>query len=226
MSDTVSEDQSSRGINPIAFIRENMTLLPVPAFPSIKVYAAHAGSGLRRLLDEDEDGDPSPPYWAYVWGGGAALVSHIQSSPQIVAGKRVLDLGAGSGIVGIAAAQNGAKEVVAAEIDPMGLAALQLNASANGVILRVTGGDVTLGPAPDVDLVLVGDLFYAPKLAEQVSAFLSRCIFAGVEVLVGDPFRAHLPVGRLQLIAEYDVADFGDARGSSGTRSGVFRFLA
>ena len=73
-----------------------------------------------------------------------------------------------------------------------------------------------------VDVVLVGDLFYAPELAVRVSAFLARCVAAGVTVLVGDPYRAHLPLGALEVVAEYEVADFGEA---AGRRSGVFRFL-
>jgi tRNA G37 N-methylase Trm5 len=50
-----------------------------------------------------------------------------------VTGGRVLDLGAGSGIVGIAAAKAGAREVIAAEIDRYALAALGLNSELNGV---------------------------------------------------------------------------------------------
>lgn len=218
-----ADEEVSSPTDAAEFIRSNLDLLPVPAFPGIKLYTPHPGSGLRRLDSAvDEDGDPLPPYWAYVWGGGAVLVRHIQAHPEVVAGRRVLDLGSGSGIVGIAAAQCGAASVLAAETDANGLAALALNAEANGVVLSITGADLTAGAAPEVDVVLVGDLFYAPELAVRVSAFLARCVAAGVTVLVGDPYRAHLPLGALEVVAEYEVADFGEA---AGRRSGVFRFL-
>lgn len=212
-------------LDPASFIRENLNLLPVPAFPHIKLYTPHPASRLRRLDGPaDEEGDPLPPYWAYVWGGGAVLVRHLEAFPQLVSDKRVLDLGSGSGLVAIAAALAGAVSVIAAETDPNGLAALALNAAANGVKLSATGADLTAGPPPEVDLILVGDLFYAPDLAERVSAFLSRCVAAGIQVVVGDPFRAYLPLGALELIAEYDVLDFGDNPRSNGTKSGVFAF--
>ncbi len=76
---------------------------------------------------------PLPPYWAYAWAGGAVLARYILDQPQTVAGRRVLDLGAGSGLVGIAAAKAGASTVIAAEIDRNGVAAIGLNAAANGV---------------------------------------------------------------------------------------------
>ncbi|TIV81807.1 MAG: methyltransferase, partial [Mesorhizobium sp.] len=197
--------------DPTAFIKANMRLAPVAALPEIQIYSAHPGSGLRRLVDpEADDGDaaapePQPPYWAYAWAGGTVLARYILDRPQAVAGRRVLDLGAGSGLVGIAAAKAGARAVIAAEIDRNGIVALGLNATANGVAITVVGEDITAGPPPGVDLVLAGDVFYAHEVARRVIPFLDRCLAAGIEVLVGDPRRADLPLSRLKLLAEYKV---------------------
>ncbi|MBZ9796581.1 class I SAM-dependent methyltransferase [Mesorhizobium sp. ES1-4] len=210
-----------------------MRLVPVPSVPEIRLYSAHPGSGLRRLVDpqDDEDADEGmpeaqPPYWAYAWAGGAVLARHILDHPQIVAGRRVLDLGAGSGIVGIAAAKAGAREVIAAEIDRNGVAAIALNAAANGVAITIIGNDITTGPAPAVDLVLAGDVFYSSEVALRVIPFLDRCLVAGIEVLIGDPRRSDLPLSRLRLLAEYQVPDFGDTKGAASKPSGVFSFEA
>jgi predicted nicotinamide N-methyase len=124
----------------------------------------------------------------------------------------VLDLGAGSGLVAIAAASAGAATVMAAEIDPHALAALRLNAGLNDAAVEVIDRDLTGSQPPDVDLVLVGDLFYDPRLARRVTRFLDRCLDAGIDVLVGDVGRAHLPRDRLREVARYDVPDFGEAR--------------
>jgi predicted nicotinamide N-methyase len=171
-----------------------------------------------------EDDDPPPPYWAFPWAGGLALARHILDRPETVAGRRMLDLGAGSGLVAIAAAMAGASAVSAAETDRYGLAAIGLNATANGVAIAAIAGDVTGGPPPDVDLVVAGDVFYEQALAEHMTAFFDRCRTVGIDVLVGDPGRAYLPHPRLQLIAEYAVPDVGDVEGAAAKASGVFQF--
>jgi predicted nicotinamide N-methyase len=209
--------------DPLAFIRANLRLVPVPTLPEIRLYTAHPATGLCRLasLHQDES-EPSPPYWAYHWPGGAALARHILDWPQTVTGGRVLDLGAGSGIVGIAAAKSGARGVIAAEIDRYALAALRLNGAANGVEITAISDDITAGAPPPVDLVVVGDLFYERDLADRVTAFLDRCLAARINVLIGDPGRSYLPRRRLRLLAEYRVPDVGETKGAPLKPSGVF----
>ena len=211
--------------DPVAFIRANMLIAPVPSLPEILLYTAHPATGLRRLVDfDDEEAEPQPPYWAYPWAGGAVLARYILDRPAVVAGRRVLDLGAGSGLVGIAAAKAGAVQVIAAEIDRNGAAAIDLNALPNGVEIAIVDQDITTGPPPAVDLVLAGDVFYSPEVALRVIPFLDRCLAAGIDVLVGDPRRNDLPLSRLRLLAEYQVPDFGDAKGAANRPSGVFSF--
>ncbi|WP_245463587.1 MULTISPECIES: methyltransferase [unclassified Mesorhizobium] len=229
LADNDALNRCSR-LDPAIFIKANMRLVPVPALPEIQLYTAHPGSGLRRLVEPEDDAEdapePQPPYWAYAWAGGTVLARYVLDHPTTVAGRRVLDLGAGSGLVGIAAAKAGAREVIAAEIDRNGVAALELNAVANGVAITIIGEDITAGPPPAVDLVLAGDVFYGRDVALRVTPFLDRCLAAGIDVLVGDPRRNDLPLSRLRLLAEYQVPDFGDAKGAATKPSGVFSFEA
>jgi predicted nicotinamide N-methyase len=205
---------------PAVFIETNLRLRSVPSIPEIRLYTAHSGSGLWRLTGRSGP----PPYWAYLWAGGAVLARHFLAEPGTVCGRRVLDLGAGSGIIGIAAAKAGAASVTAAEIDQNGIAAIGLNARANGVSIEIVDRDLTRCDAPaGLDLVAVGDLFYAAGLAESVTAFLDRCLAAGAEVLIGDPGRAFLPRARLTPVAEYAVPDFGDGVAAL-KRATVFAF--
>jgi predicted nicotinamide N-methyase len=206
-------------IDPLTFIPANLHLLPAPSLPDILLYAAHPKSGLRRLAG---NGHTEPPYWAYHWAGGTVLAQHVLSHPEIVRDRRVLDLGTGSGLVAITAAQAGATAVAAVDIDPNAAAAARLNAAANGVAIDIACADLLDGDVPDVDLILVGDLFYDALLALRVMAFLDRCRAASIAVLIGDPGRAPLPRERLVLVAEYAVADFGDATDGAGRVSGVF----
>lgn len=192
------------------FIKANFPLMPVASIPEIRLHRATASSGLWRLAQSARE-EFGAPYWAYPWPGGLALARHILNRPEIAAGRRVLDLGAGSGLVGIAAAKAGARHVFAADIDRHAMIALSLNAVANNVGLSAIYGDAFTKPASDIDLILVGDLFYDSMLAERATAFLGTCLNAGVEILIGDIGRAFLPLSRLTPIAEYPVADFGDA---------------
>ncbi len=213
--------------DPVQFIRTNTRLAPVPSLPDIRLHTAHEATGLWQLGESEADGaDPPPPYWAFPWAGGLALARHIRERPRTVAGRRVLDLGAGSGLVAIAAAMAGAGAVSAADVDPYAVAAIGLNAAANGVAVAVIADDLTGGPPPPVDLVLAGDVFYERGLAGRMTAFLDRCLAAGVEVLVGDPGRTYLPRARLRLIAEYRVPDVGEVEGVAKKPSAVFALEA
>ena len=204
-----------------AFIRMNLPVAAVPGVPEIRLHKARPTSGLMRLARQDEDGFGAP-YWAHYWAGGLALARYVLDHPGVVAGRRVLDLGAGSGLVGIAAAKAGAREVVAAEVDAYAVAALKLNMKLNEASISVLHADLTDSAPPETDLILVGDLFYAPDLSERVTGFLDRCSNRGIRALIGDPWRAHLPTSRLTELARYQVTEGGShAMGPSG----VFAFL-
>lgn len=208
-------------LNRSAFIENNLRLDPVPGLPGIVLYTAHPGSRLSRLFAE---GDPNPPapYWAYCWAGGLALAQYFLAQPEAVAGRRVLDLGAGSGLVGIVAAKAGAK-VSAAEIDPNGRAAIALNAAANNVAITLRDIDLA-GPAPDdIELIAAGDVFYDADVAATMLPFLQRCQAKGITIVIGDPNRRDLPLEQLELLASYPVSDVGDARDSAERVGFVYR---
>lgn len=210
--------------DPESFIVENLRLVAVPGLPEIRIYTAHPGSGLGRLT-QLVSGKAATPYWAYPWAGGTALARHILDHSEIVCGRDVLDLGAGSGIVGIAAKLSGARTVTAAESDPYGRVAIALNADRNGVELTVAEGEVTHAPPPEVDLILAGDVFYDRQVSRQMLAYLDACLANGIDVLIGDPHRTHLPRPRLRHIADYAVPDFGSP-GGAPVASAVFAMEA
>lgn len=202
------------------FIRDNLRLTQVPMIPDLRLYTAHPGSRLRRLLPQGEGA--LSPYWAWLWAGGLVLARFIIDNPQVVAGRRILDLGAGSGLVGIAAARAGAALVTCADIDPNAIAAVRLNADTNRVAVIAVEADLTNSAPPEIDTLLAGDIFYDSAVARRVLPYLDRCAALGIEVLVGDPGREPLPLTRLRKLAEYAVPDFGDPEGGTRKPSAVY----
>ena len=192
-----------------AFIRANTRLKPVPLVREISLHVADEAVPIWEKTEEELGaiGLP-PPYWAFAWAGGQALARHVLDHREIVAGRRVLDLAAGSGLVAIAAALAGAAPVVAADIDAFTDPAIALNAAANDVYIEVVTDDLLDRPAsraPRYDVILVGDLFYERDTAARALAFLDRHAATGARVLVGDPGRTYLPKDRLTWLAEYSV---------------------
>jgi predicted nicotinamide N-methyase len=213
-----------------AFIRANTRLRPVPLTPEIALYLADESVPLWEKTEEElaSIGLP-PPYWAFAWAGGQALARYLLDNPHCVAGKRVLDLGAGSGIVAIAAAKAGAAPVVAADIEVFSDSAIALNAEANAVHVETLIADL-LDEAPSrvprYDVILVGDLFYERGTAERVLAFLLHQRKSGVAVLIGDPGRTYLPREGLTRLGDYSVPVTRDLEDNEIKRTAVYAFAA
>lgn len=147
-----------------------------------------------------------PPFWAFPWVGGQAVARLILERPEIVRGKRVLDIACGSGMVGIAAAAAGASAVWVNDIDPICEAAAQLNAEANGTALNWAGGNLLEHPPTEYDVILAGDIFYEQTMAARFLGWLREAAGRGIAAFAGDPGRAYAPAGEAGLMAEYDIA--------------------
>jgi predicted nicotinamide N-methyase len=188
-----------------AFIRAN-TAIETPALvPEIKLHLSTEVTPLWHATEATlAQSQLPPPYWAFAWPGGQALARHIIDHPALVAGQTVLDIGAGSGLVSIAARKAGAARVVAAEIDPFAAAAIGLNAILNGVAIEIERRD-TIGSAFICDVIIVGDMCYERPLAERLTAWLRQLATQGTTVMLGDPGRAYLPKDGLREIAHYTV---------------------
>jgi len=173
------------------------SLMAVPLAPEISLHLADPAAGLFDATGGEFRSDEPPPFWAFVWAGGQALARYVLDHPDVVRGKRVLDLASGSGLVAIAAARAGAAEVAAADVDPEAVAAARRNALANDVTL------VETVERPDV--LLAGDAFYTGSVAEQMTRHLLAARRDGARVLVGDPGRGYFPARLFDRLAEYPV---------------------
>jgi predicted nicotinamide N-methyase len=189
--------------------------------PEVQLLVADDVVGLWEAMETEGGGaGQDPPFWAAAWPGGQALARYVLDHRELVTGRRVLDLGAGSGLVAVAALQAGADRVLASDVDPYSHTAIGLNAELNGVSGIDVVGDVLAGDPPAVDVVLAGDVCYDREMTSRVLPFLGAAWLGGATVLLGDPGRAYVPREGLVEQAAYDVPD---ADGGPVRRTTVWR---
>lgn len=138
------------------------------------------------------------------WGDGRHPTTRMAASrltPTCCTGRRVLDLGCGSGLLGVLAAKHGARSVDLADLDAHGLRVAAACCAANAVEARIFTGDLldALPADASYDLVVANlwaDLVLAlladPRLARVLPH--GRLILAGVNVQRRDEVAAALEV--------------------------------
>jgi predicted nicotinamide N-methyase len=208
-------------MTPETLIRSATEWAAVPVVPEVRLLTAAEPFGLW-----DRTGRDAPPFWAFPWAGGQGLARYVLDHPETVAGRHVLDVASGSGLVAIAAAKAGARTVTAGDIDENALAAIALNAAANGtpevtprwLDLAAAGtGDNGTGDTGTrdtgtrdtgtgrADVILAADVFYQRDLAALALRFLQAARRAGSDVLVADPGRAFVPGHALTALLAYEI---------------------
>lgn len=185
-------------MDPEAFILAWTTPTVLPDLPGLRLHLANELGPLWQATTLQSFG-LAPPYWAFAWPGGLGIARFLLAQPEQVRGRRVLDLGAGSGLVGLTAVQGGARSVLAADIDPHAGAACRLNARLNGLALDTTTDDLLdVRAALPFDVILAGDLLYEQPMAGRVLTFLAHQTRHGARVLLGDPRRTFFPTDGLR----------------------------
>lgn len=207
-----------------AFITANTSVLAPPLVPEIVLHLAAESLPIWQKTEEElGEMNVPPPYWAFAWAGGQALARYILDNAELLRGRRVLDLGSGSGLTAIAAMKAGAAAALASDLDEMALAAVGLNAGLNGVAVATTADNLLERVPEAYDVILVGDLFYERTLADLVTRFIEAAAAAGALVLIGDPQRNYFPKGRFISAAEYRVPVTRELEDAEIKRTSVWR---
>ncbi|RLN49352.1 hypothetical protein BBJ28_00005416, partial [Nothophytophthora sp. Chile5] len=125
-----------------------------------------------------------------LWTGSHFLSRYLWRHPELVRGKRVLELGAGTGICSIVAFKLGAARCLATDGDAEVVELLAKNVEVNGAVDVVTArslfwGDeasteTLLAEIPDAfaatDVVLAGDVLYKRELLPLLFATVTRVL--------------------------------------------------
>jgi predicted nicotinamide N-methyase len=187
-----------------AFLRAHTLPGRAPLVPEVELFLA---SEITPIWQATEDWlaerNIAPPFWAFAWPGSQALARHMLDNPDLVLDRRVLDFAAGGGLAAIACVLAGAASVEAAEIDPLAIAAIRLNAATNNVAITAPEGDV-VGAVCRWDVILCGDVCYEAPMTAHILPWLRR-MAATAEVWIADPGRAYLPQAGMDAVAVYVV---------------------
>ncbi|WP_430459443.1 class I SAM-dependent methyltransferase [Thalassolituus sp. LLYu03] len=159
----------------------SVSVQPLPQCPAISLWLVEPNA-MRRPFSQDEilAIQSYPAYWAFCWASGQVLARAILENPDWVKGKKVMDFGAGSGVVAIAAVMAGAREVIACDIDPDALASCMANAELNNVNYRLHGDLFAFDE--DLDLLIAADVLYDKANLPLLEVFRQKAR----EVLVAD----------------------------------------
>jgi predicted nicotinamide N-methyase len=219
-------------------IRTHACLAPVPLTPELSIWQATDYAPLWEATEAwlQQQG-LAPPFWAFPWAGGQAVARFILDEPHWVRGKRTLDFAAGSGLIALAAARVGASEAVAIDIDPLAIAAIRLNADANGLSVAPhlhnalavdegPGAPLPFRGSAAPELIVAGDICYERPFAEAALAWLRQWAAQGVVVLLGDPGRTYRPADGLQRLARFCVPVSRALEGGDEKVTDVWRVLA
>ena len=154
--------------------------------------------GADAMLDALIAADPSSPavrderlpYWTEIWPSSVAVAERVLAAGRGLAGMRMLDLGCGLGLAGIAAGRCGA-EVWLCDYDPRAVqfAALNWVANADGMPRAVVMD--WREPAFDAvfDRILAADIVYEKRFYAPVIRAFDRLLKPGGEVWLGEPNR-------------------------------------
>jgi predicted nicotinamide N-methyase len=154
----------------------------------------------------------NPPYWGFCWASGQVLGRCVLDNPDWVKGKTLLDFGAGSGVVGIAAKMAGARRVILCDLDEKALQAGELNARINGVNVDFSAAiDEHLEEDVSNWMITVADVFYDRDNLPLLETMLDRF----VTVLVSDSRLKGQPLQGMDIIGDSDshkVPDLDESR--------------
>lgn len=136
----------------------------------------------------------NPPFWVLPWPSGSALAALLMRNPELVRGKRVIDVGCGVAPAGLAAARAGAANVVLSDRDECAMACALQGGEANGVSdvcsthpLDWSNNDLDASLCGAFDVALACDLFYDESSSNPLPHILHQLLRPDGTLLVGLP---------------------------------------
>lgn len=132
--------------------------------------------------------DDYMPYWASLWPAASAMARALQHAPW-PAGTRVLEVGCGLGLVGIAGLLRG-WDVTLSDYEPQAIRAAAVNAQKNGFPdTRTRLLDWRCPPAERYPVLLACDVLYEPRNHAPILRLLDAMLTPTGCAWIGEPGR-------------------------------------
>jgi predicted nicotinamide N-methyase len=130
------------------------------------------------------------PYGVALWPAAIALAHEVAARAEAFRGKRVLELGAGTGLPGIVAASLGA-QVVQTDRHEMPMSVCRRNGELNGArSIEYRLADWTeWNDAARYDFILGSDILYGETMQPFLRRIFEANLAPGGRILLSDPFR-------------------------------------
>lgn len=172
----------------------------LPLCPALKLYLVRPDN-VKRAFSREEIASiqAKPPYWSFCWSSGHALAHFIFKNKKMFEGKSVLDFGAGSGVVAIAATMAGARRATACDIDHDALDAARANAALNRVSLGTTESLEEI--SGKIDLLVASDILYDRVNLPILEYFLGTA----KEIIVAESRVKSIDIPPYQKIADMEA---------------------
>lgn len=168
------------------------------------------------------------PYWAWLWDSAPRLAGLVAGAGW-ASGRRVLELGAGLGLVGLTAAKLGCT-VTLSDHDPLALAAARVNAAANGLsdvaVLDLDWRALEAAPRAAFDVVVGCDVLYEANAHVPLLDVVERCLAPGGVAWFADPGRTRAPAFVRRAEARGYAVDVSDEWAErAALEPGAFRLI-
>ncbi|GKZ01248.1 hypothetical protein MPSEU_001075800 [Mayamaea pseudoterrestris] len=135
-------------------------------------------------------------YGAVLWPAALTIASYLlERRERLLHNQTVLEVGTGTGLVALAAAMGGAKQVLATDYEQVPLSILKAAATINGInnISNNHQLDTMLfdicnvsQPLPSCSVFVAADVLYAPKTGVALARRAVQALQRGAHVVIGD----------------------------------------
>lgn len=164
-----------------------LILQPIPLHPDAVCLYVPDANAVRKAY---ERGEIAAPYWSQVWPAAKALAQFLALHPETIAGKNIVELGAGLGLPSLVAARY-ANTVLCTDIVPEAVAVVAESVKYLELknVYAKTVDWWHLSETISADVLLLSDINYEPAAFTQLQKLVYDFLQRGFLIVLSTPQR-------------------------------------